>query len=271
MYQIAKYKKNIQYAYYDYTFKNFDDFYKIASLLTLPLIGVYKICIINNEKEEIIKFIKRESDFFSLQIDIYSEQKVIDYVVQYNPSVRVVGTESDYDKFLKLISEREILFDKYCIYRLYQSIEHDVAYMVEALDTIIQEYGKKTLITLDMLSQLFVINDVVYPSQVLRKFLEQDKRRYKLLNMCISQIDNDIIVGSTVKEIKRLLSGKANYFKTSTITDDRIKTINTKNLLLAYKVFISEREGINDIFILYKLYDYGITTLDIQKGKKIVL
>lgn len=268
MYQILKFKKKLQYGDYHYVFKSFGDFYPIASRLTLPLVGVYKICIINNEVEEITAFIKRENDFFSLQVDIYSEQKVIDHILKYNPSAKVSGSESDYERFLRLISERGILFDKYCIYRLYSSIEHDVAYMIEALDLIVQEYGKKNLITLDMLSQLFIINDVIYPSQVLRKFLAQDKKRYKLLSMCMSQMDNDVIVGATVKEIKRMISVKANYFRTSTTDDERTRTVNTKNLLLAYKVFISERGGINDAFILYKLYDAGVTTIDIQEGRK---
>lgn len=267
MYSVFKYKKKMQYSEYDYVFKDIKDFYPIAERLTLPLVGVYKVCVICFIQEDIENFIKRESEFFSLQVDLYTEQKVIDNLLKYHPSIRVSGSESMYDIFMRLISERGILFDKYCIYKLYSSIEHDSAHMIEALDLIVQEYGKKNLITQDMLSQLFVLNDTVYPSQVLRKFLAQDRRRYRSLNICISQMDNDIVVGATVKEIKRLIGLKAEYFKTST-TDDRIKTINTENLLLAYKVFISERSGINDAFILYKLYDTGLTTLDIMKGKR---
>lgn len=268
MYKILKFKKKLQYGNYHYVFKSFDDFYPIASRLTLPLIGVYRICVISNDTEAITNFIKRENDFFSLQIDIYSEQKVIDYILKYNPSAKVSGSESDYEIFMRLISERGILFDKYCIYKLYSSIDHELAYMIEALDIIVQEYGKRNLVTLEMLSQLFVINDVVYPSQVLRKFLAQDRNRYKSLSVCMSQMDNDVIVGATVKEIKRMIGLKASYFKTSTTSEERIKTVNTENLLLAYKVFISERGGINDAFILYKLYDAGITTIDIKEGKQ---
>lgn len=268
MYNILKFKKKLQYSEYHYVFKLFEDFYPIAYRLTLPLIGVYKICIISNDLEAISKFIKKENEFYSLQVDIYAEQKVIDTIVRYNPSARVSGSESDYDLFMRLISERGILFDKYCIYKLYSSIEHESSYMIEVLDLIVQEYGKRNLITKEMLSQLFVLNDTVYPSQVLRKFLAQDRRRYKSLEMCLSQMDNDVVVGATVKEIKRLIGLKAKYFRTSTTSDERIKLINTENLLLANKVFVTERGGINDAFILYKLYDKGITTLDIKEGKR---
>lgn len=266
MYNLHKFKKKLQYSQYDYVFKKFEDMYRIVNLLTLPLVGVYKICVVSNEIKDIMSFIDKEQDYMQLQVDIYTDQSVLDYVSRYNPSAQIVANESDYDIFLRLISERGILFDKYCIYKLYSSIEHDLSYMIESLDLIVQEHGKNEMITLDMLSQLFVINDLVYPSNVLRKFLAQDRNRFKILQKCLSQMDNDVVVGATVKEIKRLIGTKADYLKHGVSEDKRIKSIDTENLLLAYKVFVSERGGINDAFILYKLYEMGVTTIDIKEG-----
>ena len=57
MYNLHKFKKKLQYSQYDYVFKKFEDMYRIVNLLTLPLVGVYKICVVSNEIKDIRSFI----------------------------------------------------------------------------------------------------------------------------------------------------------------------------------------------------------------------
>lgn len=268
MYSIAKFRKDLNGIQFDYTFNKFSEFYKIADTLYLPLIGVYKIAVITDDVEAVKEFIQIEEKYKHLSVMIFMEESALNYIEEIIVDAYIEESKNSYDVFKRMISERHLLFDKYMIYKLYRSIEHDVVSLMNALDRLSEVYGIEELLTEEKVSKLFVLNDIVYPSQVLIKFINMESNRWRLLNVCLSQIDNDILVGSVCKEIKRLVNEKAEYFKTGD-GNKRIKQLHTKNLLTAYSVFISERKGINDAFILFKLYESGISQVDLLGGKNV--
>lgn len=265
MYSIAKYVKKTDLSEFDYVFKNFNEFYKTARFLFRPLIGVYKLAVITTVVKDVEEFISNEAQYSHLSVTIYMEEQAMTVVENNNPEAHFEETVNSYDVFKKMISERSLLFDKYMIYRLYRSIDHDQVSMMVALDKITNIYKQSELLTEEKLSKLFVINDIVYPSQVLLKFVNMERNRWKLFNMCSGQIDNDVLVGAIVKELRWLVTAKAEYFKTGE-ANDRIKTLNTQNLMVAYRVFITERKGINDAMMLFKFYESGLSALDIKGG-----
>lgn len=268
MYSVIKYTKKTDLSGYDYIFKNFKEFYNVADYLYMPLIGVYKIAIITHSTEDVESFLSQENRYSHLSVSIFMEEQAIAVLESHNPEAHFEETVNSYEVFKQLISERNFLFDRYMIYRLYRSIDHDTVSMMNALDKISNNRQKNELITEELLSKLFVLNDIVYPSQVLMRFLNMEGKRWDLLHVCLSQIDNDVIVGSIVKELKKFVISKAEYFKTGQ-TSDRIKKLNTQNLITAYRVFVAERGGINDAFILFKFYENGLSTIDIKGGRNV--
>lgn len=235
--------------------------------ITLPLFGVYKVGIKSNSIDGYFTFLRAADKFKQVNIYVIMDEEVISYIVAVRPDTNVGKDRSPYIVLQELIQGRGILFDKYQISRLYSAVGHEVSDMVEALDEIQSEYPKGTLITKERLDKLFLIEDIVYPRNVLVAFLKMDRNRYKLLSMCEKSMDANVIVGATVKQIKNLVAEKAKYFVTGECSHT-VKVVNTQNLLLLYKIFITERGGINDPFTLYKLYEGGVSALDVREGEK---
>lgn len=235
--------------------------------ITLPLFGVYNVGIKCNSIDGYFSFQKVASRYKAVTIYIIMDEEIINYVVAMRPETNVGEEKSPYTLLLELIQERGLLFDKYQISRLYSAIGHEVSDMVEALDRIQSEYPKGTLIDKERLNKLFIIEDIVYPRSVLIAFLRMDKNRYRMLAACEKSMGSGIVVGATAKQIKNLIAEKAKYFMTGECRNV-IKKINTQNLLLLYKIFITERGGINDPFTLYKLYESGVSALEVREGEK---
>lgn len=270
MYRLVKYTKKIDLSNYDYVFKDFSDFYDITYYIKYPLFGVYGIAIITNQINDTLRFIDDEEKYFHLDITIMMEEAQIQKVSVMRPDVKSEQLAGAYDTWKRMIGERELLFDEYMTYKLYASIEHDTSSMVEALDLVKSEYPNGELITEERLNKLFVLNNIVYPRQVLLKFLNMERSRWKLLRMCQEQMDNGVIVGATVNNIKKLIEEKAVYFKTG-IAHEQLKRVNTQNLIIADKVFCTNRYGLEDPFILYKLYENGKSVEDIKGGSNVSL
>lgn len=262
--------KKTDLSSYDYVFKSFDEFYDISYYIKYPLFGVYSIAIITNKINDMIRFIDNEDSYFHFDITIMMEEAQIQKVAVVRPDVKLESVAGAYDTWKRMASERELLFDEYMTYKLYASIEHDTASMIEALDLVKNEYPNGELITKDRLSKLFVLDETIYPRQVLLKFLNMERSRWKLLRMCQEQMDNGVIVGATVNNIRKLIESKAIYFRTG-ITQEYIKRINTQNLIIAEKVFCTNRYGLDEPFILYKLYENGLSVGDIKGGSNVSL
>lgn len=270
MYSIVEYKKGCDFSQFHYVLKSFDEFYNIARYLYLPLVGVYKLAVITISDEDVNNFIKIQEKYSHISVTIFMESQAMKVVEDSNPEANFELLANSYTVFKQLIMDRGLLFDRYMIYKLYRSIDHDMVTMIESLDKLVDKFGSDTLLTEDKISSLFVLNDVIYPSQVLLKFINMDNGRWRLLKLCSSQIDNDVLVGSIVKEIRKLMEAKAAYFKEGS-TNDRIKNLNTQNLVIAYRVFISERCGINDAFLLFNLYENGLSAIDVKGGKNVII
>lgn len=269
MYSIIKFTKKTDLSQYDYVFKDFKEFYSIADFLGLPLTGVYKIAVVTTITKDVDSFIANEKKYSHLSVHIFMEDQALAVVESINPEANFEERVNTYELFKEMIAERSLLFDRYMIYKLYRSIEHTAIEMMNALDMLQEKITPGSLITEEVLSKWFTLNDVIYPSQVLDKFLELDRNRWRMLNKCLTQMDNDVIVGSTVKELKNRVLSKAAYFKTGT-AQERVRKMNTSNLLIAYRVFVTERKGINDAFMLYKFYECGTSAVDIKGGQEVV-
>lgn len=268
MYSITKYTKKADLSGYDYVFKKFDEMYRTIDYLYLPLVGVYKVAIITTDTKAVNDFISNEDKYKHINVHFLMEEQAIQVIENSNPEANFEDTVNSYSIFNDMITSRKLLFDKYMIYKLYRSIDHDTASMMNALDKIVDTYKVGELLTEEKLSKIFVLNDIVYPSQVLLKFINMDNNRWSLFRKCIMQIDNDVLVGSVVKELRKLVSAKAAYFRSGD-APDRIKQLNTQNLMMAYRVFISGRTSINDAYLLFKFYESGVSAVDIRGGQNV--
>lgn len=258
MYTIIPSKKKEIVKQYDYIFKNYKAFYELAQGITYTLTGRYNIAIQTDDINETIQFMQNEASFDALIIDIYLPNSAVEYIRARYPGARIAESFSDYTVFMELVQKKSVYFDKYVATLLYKSIQHDVASMEEALEKIVQEYGNKQMITRKMLESLFIINDYVYPREVLLAYIQMDRYREVKLRKCLTQFDKSLVLNAMIKNVKQLVKDKAAYFKTGQASS-QVKGVNTTNLLLMYRCLVAERGSFNDIEIILKLYERGDT------------
>lgn len=258
MYQLVVEKKKLPMQQYDYIFDSLVNFYPIGNILTVPLTGRYNIAIKEDKVEKIKEFIAMEDNYHSLMIDLICPSSVVDYLTMRNTTMAIKDKQSPYETFIALISDKAMLFDdKRTISLLYNSISHEYNDMNDILNALISEYGEKTELTKAMVSKKVLLTDIVYPRQVLMAYLEMDRYREFKLRKCIECMGNDVVLGAMIKNIKALIKEKQNYFKTGK-QNWQAQRVDTRNLLLLYRIFVIERNRLNDVVLLLDFYERGI-------------
>ena len=180
----------------------------------------------------------------------------------YDTDIIVSDKVSYYQMFKELLSKRDILIDKQALNVLYSSVEHTHEDLSKTVDVLYDNFGSNNNITEKMLSELFVLNKIVYPRQVLIAYLRLDRWRSVKLRTCLESMDNDVVLGAMIKNIKALFDSKVVYFKTGK-ANELVKSLNTFNINLMYRVLVLERNGMKDVKLLLSMYERGLSCNDI--------
>ncbi|MCI9050355.1 MAG: hypothetical protein HFI05_00285 [Lachnospiraceae bacterium] len=262
MYTLVSTKKKDVLGDFDYVFKDFESFYKVANFITYAIGRRYQILIKTDNIENVQEFIKNEKKYDSLVITICMPESAVDYIVMNNINVTVKENINMFDIFKEQVSKRNILFEKGVMVLLYNSIKHELKEMEDILNKLVSEYGSNIPISEKMLSSIFVLSKLVYPRSVLIAYINMECYREYKLKKCFQDFGNDVILGSMVKNVKQFMTDKAKYYKTG-IATKLVKQINTKNLCFMYKILVTERCKLNDITLLLALYERGLSVNDI--------
>ena len=256
MYYLYKKSKSNELPEFVYTFKGFDDFYEVAKLLEIPLVGSYYIRIKTDSYKDIMNFIEVENSYNHLVIYIEISETLLEYIVLQKPQVSLLDSKSNFEVFKELISKYNILFDKGCIERLYFAIGHSYIEMSEALDLIKQTYPNTSLITNNELSRLFVIDRLIYPRSVCIMYLRLDRGRQSNLEKCIEYFGNDLVMFSMRKTARKFLDEKTKYLKTGR-GSNLIKTIPMDNIVKLCCALDYNRGIFKDIRTILSMYEKG--------------
>lgn len=266
MYYLFKKSKNNVVPECDYTFKKFDEFYEIAKLLKIPIIGNYNILIKSDSYNEIMEFVECSNSYNHLVIYVEVNESLLDYITLHKPTVSLLGSKSNYEVFTELVSKYCILFDKGCIRTLYFAIGHTYEEMDEALELVSRTYTDKHIVTRDDLTKLFVIDELTYPRSVLISYLRLDYGRQFKLKRCIGHFGNDLTFYAMRKTCRSFLKDKTEYLKTGK-GNNLIKTIPINNIVRMLNVLEYSNPGLKDVHTLLCLYEKGETVNDsLQKG-----
>lgn len=266
MYELTTQSKAGKGLVFDYTFRDFAKFYEIADLVTYPLGGRYSMRVDSDDIRSIMDFIANAERYGMLDVHIYAPQSVIEYIclrhvdVNYKESVRML------DVFRELASERRLLFGKGVLYTLYNSIRHEVLDMMEALDLLLREYGCEREITEGMLEHYFLLNKLVYPRDIVNAFLWGDRWRWNKLEKCVAAIGNVIVKRAIVNNLKKIVDEKTAFFRTGRCSK-YIRSLDTENVMRLYSVFVCNACQFQDVYILFRLYERGLSIYDLlQQG-----
>lgn len=261
MYYLYKKSKDNALPEFKYVFKKVEDFYNVVEVLTIPIVGNYFIQIKTEKYDEVVRIINDSENFKHLIIYIELSETLLDYVRLYIPNVNILDSKSNFEVFKELIQKYEILFDKDCISILYSAVNHTYADMDEALELVKRSYGKN-LVTKEMISKLFIVDDLVYPRRVCIAYLFMYRGRNGLLKKCIEQFGNDLTMYAIRKTSRLLIKEKIKYLKTGK-GNNLIKKINTLNLVKLCNAIDYSRNGFKDITTILNLYEKGMNVNDI--------
>lgn len=261
MYYLYKKAKNLGLPKFAYNFKNFAEFYEVAPVLEVPLIGSYNIRVKSDEFKDIIRFIETSGSYQLLQVYIEVSETLLEYLRLARPTASFLSSASSYETFKELVSSYEILFAHKCLDVMYFAIGHSFEEMDEALQTLKNAYPKNTEITKEHISRLFLVDDKIYPRSVLIMYLRLDRGRDKTLEKCINHFGNDIVYYSMRKTVRKFLDSKIKYMKTGN-APYLIKTLPTNNLIHMIRCLDYENERFRDIRTLLTLYEKGVSVND---------
>lgn len=267
MYTLIRKKGKQGIQAYDYVFKDFKAYDEVTASLTYKLSGRYAIRVDSEKADEVLAFVQDVGRHERFDVDIYMSANTLEYLAQRNTHLNIRGEVSPVEAFKQLVSEKRILFAKDVMYTLYNSIAHDMETMESALDHVAGEFGQEAVVTEKMLSGLFLLNKVVYPRTVLLAFLRMERYRWKKAEASVAEIGNAVVAGAMAKNTKKLVKEKATYYMTGQ-GSALIKGIDTKNLMLMYRVLVAERVGLEDVALLMKLYERGISPYDILQQRE---
>ena len=261
MYYLYKKTRNLALPRFAYNFKNFNEFYEVAPLLEVPLIGVYNIRVKSDDFKEISNFIDTSATYQLLQIYIEVSEALLDDIRLSKPKASFMSTASSYEIFKELVASYGVLFAPKCLDIMYWSIGHTYEDMDEALQLIKSTYTKNTGITKEDISKLFVIDDKIYPRSVLLMYIRLDRGRESALSKCVDCFGNDIVYYSMRKTVRKLLDEKIKYMKTGN-GSKLIKSLPINNLVHMIRCLDYENEKYKDIKTILRLYEKGESVYD---------
>lgn len=268
MYYLYKKSKSTELPEFQYIFKKFDDFYEVAKLLEVPLIGAYYINIKTDSYKDIMSFINTSESYSTLVVYIEVSESLLNYITLQKPTVKLLESKSNYEVFKELISKYGILFNKNCIRTMYFAIGHSYADMDEALELLQRTFPDVSPITENEISKLFIVDNVTYPRNVCIMFLRLDRGRYSNLRKCIDHFGNDLVLYSMRKTAKKFLQEKLIYLKTGK-GSKLISMISYLNIVKLCNALDYNRRRFMDITTILTLYEQGVTINDTLQKRTI--
>lgn len=256
MYYLYKKTKSTELPKFDYSFTKFEEFYEIAHLIEVPLIGSYYIRIKSDSYQDIMQFIEVEGRYSVLVIYIEVGESLLNYISLHKPTVSLLESKSNYEVYKGLVSKYGILFAKNAMRTMYFAIGHSYAEMDEALELVQRTFAGVSPITEKEISKLFVIDDVIYPRNVLIMFLRLDRGRYGQLDKCINYFGNDLVLYSMRKSARAFLKDKIKYLKTGQ-GNGLIKILSYKNIIRMCIALDYRRGKFMDIRTILNQYEKG--------------
>lgn len=268
MYYLYKRSKSATLPKFSYTFGKFSDFYDVAGLLEVPLFDTYYIRVKSDSYNDILQFIQMSENYPTLVVYIEVSETLLDYICLQKPGVSLLESKSNYEIFCDLVSKYNVLFAKGCIKTMYFSIGHDYADMNEALELLTKTYPNVSPITEKEISELFIVDKLIYPRSVTILYLRMDRGRKGNLRKCIDYFGNDLVLYAMRKNVITFLKEKIKYLKTGK-GSGLIKTIPTNNLIRLYNALCLNRKGFKDITLILSLYEKGVTVNDFIQNRTV--
>ncbi len=262
MYKLIASKSGKVNVDFHYIFKDFTKFHEVMDLVTYPISGRYVVRVDSDEVVEIMKFIESAGQYEMFDTYIFAPAATVEYIAQRKTDVALQETVKMIDVFRNLISKYGLLFGKGVVYTLYNSVVHEPAEMEEALGLLLQEYGQNTVITEQMVAKHFLVNKLVYPRDVLNAFIWGDRWRWSKLEKCVAAMGNAVVKGAIVNNLKSIVKGKNSFFTTGKCSK-YIRSLDTELVMRLYCVFVTGASRFQDVYILFWLYERGLTIYDL--------
>ncbi len=256
MYYLYKKSKGVELPEFQYTFNKFDDFYDVANILSVPLVGVYYIRVKCDSYSDTVKFIEMSGNYASLVVYVEVSESLLNYVILHKPEVQLLESKSNFEVFKELISRYGILFKKNCVRTMYFAIGHSYSEMDEALELLQRTFPDVRPITEEEISRLFVVDNTIYPRNVCIAYLRLDRGRKGNLDKCVDYFGNDMVLYSMRKTCRKFLEEKIRFLKSGT-GSGIIKLIPYKNIVRMCLALDYMRDGFMDIKTIMSLYEKG--------------
>lgn len=257
---LIRIKEDSENTEYDYSVKSIDELTILLHNIYKPILSPsYKISLSLSALADIKFILNNQQRYDHIELYLILTEGTFRYISLAMPGVVKSVNKTSYDYFIDGIAKRHLIIRKNDLNILYHSIIHSYEEIDYILDLLYNKFGSFTEISKNDMSKYIVLNDIVYPRQVLIAYINLYRFRSSMLYRCLNCMNENIVMASMVKALKQFHTKKCEYLKTG-LCSNFIKTLNTRNLNYLYYLFIVKKPyHFNDVTVLLSLYERGIT------------
>ena len=232
-------KKGLQWSG-DYILENGDDFFKLLPYLYTPLVGKWKIVLLELTIADARRVIDCQNIPNDVEVEMYLPMEDLERLELERPHL-VVEKVSPYDVFMQLIAQLPVIVDPNASSAIYHRAGPDPDNLKTALNDVMQVCDGER-ITLQDVNKVLLDNRRVYASDVVRAFIgpRTIRNRWYWVEKLVEELGNDIAYYAVRKYIRQLLLNKNKYMLNQEVEkrfEREVAEIDAYTIAHAYTTF----------------------------------
>ena len=239
----------------DFWFKSKELFDNFLPNLTTKISGPYKVVVYVDDEDDLRDMIKREEQFQAINLYIVASRNLLHVVSTRLNRVKILEDKLTLETFKKLLIFYSIHLADGCLKILWREIGADPILANQALESLSLAYPN-TLITKEIISREFNMDNTIYPRQVLLAFLSNSRWRWNNLRKCESYFGVDMTYYSMRKGIRYLQKALETYYETGD-APEYIRGLSYQNVLIMRKCLEYQNNNVHDVYLILYLYEKG--------------
>ena len=239
----------------DFWFKSKELFDNFLPNLTTKISGPYKVVVYVDAEDDLRDMIKREEQFQAINLYIVASRNLLHVVSTRLNRVKILEDKLTLETFKKLLIFYSIHLADGCLKTLWREIGSDPILANQTLESLSLAYPN-TLITKEIISREFNMDNTIYPRQVLLAFLSNSRWRWNNLRKCESYFGVDMTYYSMRKGIRYLQKALETYYETGD-APEYIRGLSYQNVLIMRKCLEYQNNNVHDVYLILYLYEKG--------------
>lgn len=240
MIELQVYNKKSRLPEADYVLDKSEKFLTLLDVLTPKFDGNWEFILVEPKISEVKDLIDNDVVPDFVNCHVYMSTAKVETVMLDYPKLapKRVSAKEEYTEMLGHLNH---LIDKNAAYVLYDSMEHNLDKLRDALAQLDAEC-EGTTITTKQVKQTFVTMKRTYASDVIYAFFKRDKTRWFKYNALVKDLGERIAYYALYKQARNWLHDKDDYLQNRDVKNRHITDIDAPFICYVYTLFANSHD-----------------------------